>query len=360
MKVLFFGIYDLDDPTAARTRIFLKGLKELEIEVIECNVKIRSLRRYTALLKEYFKKKENYDIMFVAYAGAQLVMPLAKILAVFSRKKIVIDPISSFYDSMILDRGIYGKRSLRAAYYYFLDWFSGVAANLIIFDTNENAAYFSKTFHIKKNKFRRIFIGADEDVLKPDGALNNNKNFTVHFHGYFIPLQGIEHIIKAAKILENESIIFNIIGKGQTYKEIFSMAESLKLKNINFIGTMPFFELPKYISDSDAVLGIFGGTDKAKRVIPHKVYDALAMKKPVITMRSPAIHELFFDRENLILVNPADADDLAKKILELKNNPELRQKIAENGYKLFKEKLNRKVLTEELIKILEEVIKHDY
>src|SRR3989344_652292 len=307
MKVLFFGVYDLNDSTAARTRIFLKGLKELGIEVIECNSEIRSFKRYVVLFKKYIKINKDYDIMFAAYPGAQLVMPIARILAFFSRKKIVIDPIISLYDTMVCDRGILGGRGLKAAYYYFLDWFSGVASDLIIFDTNENINYFSKTFHIKKEKFKRIFIGADEDVMKPlnipRGVENTSKKFTVHFHGYFIPLQGVEYIVKAAKILENENIIFNIIGKGQTYKEVFNLAENLKLKNINFIGAAPFFELPKYILGADVVLGIFGNTNKARRVIPHKVYDALATGKPVITMKSAAIEELFSDGRDLILTN---------------------------------------------------------
>ena len=157
MKVLFFGVYDLNDSTAARTRIFLKGLKELGIEVIECNSEIRSFKRYVVLFKKYIKINKDYDIMFAAYPGAQLVMPIARILAFFSRKKIVIDPIISLYDTMVCDRGILGGRGLKAAYYYFLDWFSGVASDLIIFDTNENINYFSKTFHIKKEKFKRIF-----------------------------------------------------------------------------------------------------------------------------------------------------------------------------------------------------------
>lgn len=360
MKVLFFGVYDLDDSTTARTRIFLKGLRDIGVEVVECNTKIRSLKRFVILFRKYLKLDKDYDVMFVAYTGAQLVMPLAKILAFLSGKKVVVDPIISLHDTMVRDRGIYGNWSLKAFYYYFLDLLTGKLADIIIFDTNANIEHFSKKFNIKTEKFRRIFIGADEDVLNFFGAsensLNKAENFVVHFHGYFIPLQGVEYIIKAAKILENENICFNIIGKGQMYKEIISLAENLNLKNVKFIGAVPFLDLPKYISESHVVLGIFGNTEKAKRVIPHKVYDALATRKPVITMRSAGIHELLIDRENVLLVNMADENDLAKKILELKNNTELMEKIAENGYRLFKEKLNRKVLAEELKKVFEETI----
>lgn len=365
MKILFFGIYDLNDPTAARTRNILRGIRERGVEVYECNARERSLKRFWILFKKYFKIRKDFDLIFVAFSGVQIVMPLVICIKIISGKRIVIDPMISLYDTVVHDRKIYKKRNLKAMYYYFLDWISFKFADLIILDTYEHIKYIANFFKIPEKKFRRILICKDEEILHP---LNINRtpstdssdkaeNFKVFFCGYFIPLQGIEYIIKAAKILERENIIFDIVGKGQEYFKITRLTESLNLKNVNFIGAVPYEELGSYMAETDVILGIFGGEGKALRVIPNKAYDAVAVKKPLITGRTPAIIEVFKDRENVLLVNPADEQDLAEKILELKNNPELRKKIAENGYKLFKEKLNRKVLTEELIKILEEIQK---
>ena len=93
--------------------------------------------------------------------------------------------------------------------------------DIIILDTNENINYFSKKFYADKTKFRRLFIGSEKFIV-PKKIIGNSigREFIVHFHGYFIPLHGIEHIIKAAKILENERIVFRIIGRGQTYGEL--------------------------------------------------------------------------------------------------------------------------------------------
>lgn len=365
MKILFFGIYDLDDPTAARTRNILRGIKESGIEVYECNARERSLKRFWILFKKYLKISEYFDFIFVPFSGVQLVMPLAIFFKILGGKKIVIDPMISLYDTMVRDRDIHRKLSLRAIYYYFLDWISFKFADLIILDTYEHIKYISGLFKIPEKKFRRILICKDEENLQPLNIYGTASTveagkFKVFFCGYFIPLQGIEYIIKAAKILEQENIVFDIVGKGQEYSKITRLAENLNLKNINFIDAVPYEELGFHMAEADVVLGIFGGEGKALRVIPNKAYDAIAVKKPLITARTPAIKEIFSDRENVLLVNPADEQDLAEKIMELKNNTELRKKIAENGYKLFKEKLNRKALTEELIKILEEELKNDY
>jgi glycosyltransferase involved in cell wall biosynthesis len=57
------------------------------------------------------------------------------------------------------------------------------------------------------------------------------------------------------------------------------------------------------------------------------------------------------------MVNLADSKDLAEKIMELKNSPELRKKIAENGYQLYKEKLSPRALGKELLDIILTVAK---
>jgi len=149
--------------------------------------------------------------------------------------------------------------------------------------------------------------------------MKENKRFLVLFWGKFIPLQGVSYIRAAAEILKGESDMeVRLIG-GETY--------------------LPYEQLVPVIKTADICLGIFGDTDKAQRVIPNKVYEAFAMRKPVISGDSPAIHEMFLDHENIVLCKMADAEDLAKKILELKNDPALRECIAASGHALYLEKL---------------------
>ena len=132
-----------------------------------------------------------------------------------------------------------------------------------------------------------------------------------------------------------------------------NLSKELNTKNVNFIDFLPYEELVKYISQADVCLGLFGKSPKIKRVIATKVYEAIAMRKPVITGEVPAMKELFQNRKHCLFCNIGDSHDLAEKILELKNNPELRKRIAEEGYKLFKARLIPKVLGQELKGILE-------
>jgi len=114
-------------------------------------------------------------------------------------------------------------------------------------------------------------------------------------------------------------------------------------------------ELAIVTAKADIGLGIFGETNKAKKVIPHKIFDLMAMKKSIITGDSPAVREILTDKKNVILCKMANTKSLAESILLLKNNRQLREKISVNAYNLFKKKFTRKKIGEELKDILEEL-----
>jgi glycosyltransferase involved in cell wall biosynthesis len=111
-------------------------------------------------------------------------------------------------------------------------------------------------------------------------------------------------------------------------------------------------ELPNRIASSDICLGIFGRTEKAERVVPHKIFQAMGMRKSVITGRTPAVEEFFSHRENIFLIQELRPDLLAQAILELKRDEDLREGIAERGYQLVSQKFSPEAIGRTLIKIL--------
>ena len=77
------------------------------------------------------------------------------------------------------------------------------------------------------------------------------------------------------------------------------------------------------------------------------------MKKPLITGDSPGAKEVLVDGENCVLCKMASPQDLADAISYLKNNSDVRDKIATNGYKIALEKLTPKQVTSPLVSLLE-------
>ena len=218
----------------------------------------------------------------------------------------------------------------------------------MLLDTNALIEYFVATFDIRREKFSRVLIGADDTMFFPV-SVPEEAIFTAHFHGTFIPLQGISYIVEAANILRNAGVRFRIVGHGQESEQIDARIKQLGLgETIERVPKVPIEKIPGYMAGAQIVLGIFGDTDKAKRAIPNKVYEAMAMGKAIITGDTRGIHELPNARGVFMLVPPADPKALASAILDLKNDEERRHAFGRAARALFE----RELLPERVVKQL--------
>lgn len=353
MKICFFGAYDSD---YSRNQIIKKGLLKNNIEVIECYTSshYKFWLRYSILLVKYLKYWKENDYFFVP-AFRHKDVPLAKFLSLITHKPLFFDPLISRYETKIVDWEKAGKNSFQAWWNKKIDWTAFKFSDLIFADTSSHANYYSREFKIDRRKFRLLPVGADEEIFAPGNNSVEKDFFLVQFYGSYVPLQGIEYIVQAAKMVEkkDKSIKFELIGSGQTYPKIKDLVYRFKLNNVELKDWVAYRELPGTISRADICLGIFGKGAKAKRVVPNKVYQTMAMRKPVITGRTPTILEFFEHKKNIFLCEVGSGNSLAQAILELRNDENLCQKIAQNGWQTVRKKFN----TASLGKQLKEIIK---
>ena len=142
--------------------------------------------------------------------------------------------------------------------------------------------------------------------------------FNVLFMGKYTPLHGIKYIVEAAEILKDHNDIkFTFIGKGQLYPTIRKSVREKGLDNIEFIEWVEYEKLPDYIARTDVCLGIFNNSGKASRVIPNKVFQAMAMGKPVVATRVGGIPELVVDGQTGLLCEAENPENLAQNIIKL-------------------------------------------
>jgi glycosyltransferase involved in cell wall biosynthesis len=355
MKVCYFGSYQ---ENYSRNHIIRRGLKENAVKVLECNVPfeagLRFWKRYARLSALHRTLKNDYDYLFVAEMNHKN-MPIAYLLSKIYKKPLIFDPFISRFDSNVNDRERVQKISIGAVICFLLDKLSLKMADLILADTRQHVNYFRDTFKVPQEKIKLLYVGADDlifDRRRYEPVSTEGRRFSVCFYGTFIPLQGVEYIIKAACLLRKEDIQFVIIGRGQTYPVIDEMIKNLKLSNVKTVSPMPVDDLPYYIMKSDILLGIFGNTAKTRRVIPNKIFQSMAMAKPVVTGDTPAVREILTDSENVLLCKCADEDSLAKAIVALRDNPAMRRKIGEGGYALIQENFTPLLIGKKLIQEL--------
>ena len=374
MRVCYFGTYDKNRP---RNRNIINGLKRNNVDVVECHYSpwgnledkssLRSpFKKLLALIKfipaySYLALRylliESHDAVIVGYLG-HIDIFIAKPLTMFRRKPLIFDAFLSLYDTVVNDRKLSSPNGIIGRLCFFIDRTACRMADIVLLDTNAHIEYFVKTFQLPREKFMRVFVGADEAQFYPKGFSGERlpifpaEALKVLFYGQFIPLHGIDYIVRAAKILEQDNVEFTIIGKGQEYNKIRNLADELGVKNIRWIDWVEFHKLVDYINEADVVLGIFGDSEKARRVIPNKAFQSIACKRPLITGDSPAAREIFRDGENALLCRMGDPMAIATSIRLLKDNEDLRTKLGVNGYYQYQSRCNVEAIGKEVRRIL--------
>jgi glycosyltransferase involved in cell wall biosynthesis len=90
--------------------------------------------------------------------------------------------------------------------------------------------------------------------------------------------------------------------------------------------------------------------------MPHAVLEALAEKVPVILSDIPAHREIVANMKSGILVEAGDVSKLALAIKRLATNTKLRQKLAENGYLVFRQKFTWEVHLKQLYNVFDDLV----
>ena len=356
LRVCYFGTYSRGEEYA-RNNAIINGLESNGVEVIPCHadvwatyeekmagVKSGIIAQAWAYCCTYLKLMFRYlrlpahDFIFVGYIGHIDMFP-AFFLSLIRRKPIVFDAFYSLYNTVVEDRGLYSKKSFRARLLRFIDRWSCKLASLVLIDTWEHAKYFCQEFRLRESKFLAVPLGTDEKNFTPRPWPEEDGILDCISYSSYIPLHGIDVQLDAAEILRDHADIrFTFVGKGQLYEEMREKAKNASLENVTFIEWVTHAELVEMIAKADVALGIFGETQKASRVIPYKAYEALAMRKPLVTGDSIASRDLIEDGVHARLSPMGDAQSLAEVILDFKNDPDKRKQIAQQGRDIFEQK----------------------
>lgn len=313
--LLLLGYYDPESP---RTWTLKHQYESEGWQITECRTERSGFFRKCAdSIKCYRKHRAQIDAVLVMFPGEYL-MPLLWLLTRFPRKTLILDALVTQYDMLVNDRKMIAWWNPLAWALWCVDILTCHLADEVLMDTEENKKYLARAMHLKPTRITTRYLDARTDLFHPDPHSQKLKDGHLHvfFYGSYIPLQGIEHILDAAKILEHKApnVRITLLGGGQTYGEMRMRAAQLKLEHVSFHKSVPIGALPALIREADLCLGIFGTGAKTKRVIPHKVYDAIACGTPVLTADTPAIRERFANDPRVVRCQAGSPEDIAQKI----------------------------------------------
>lgn len=315
-SVLWWGRFD---PDYSRNRILRKLLPDLGWIIVDFHPRFSALGDVEARLKRLAKP----DLVWVP-CFRQRDLGAASRWAKRQGVPVLFDPLISAYDKQVFEREKLALDS--AAARRLLVWEHKIfqSADRVIADTPVHADFFANMLGVSRERLSVVYVGAEEPLFSP-GPVEQTSHvapFEVLFYGSFIPLQGAEVIAEAARLYDGPPVHWRFIGNGPSRKRCESLVRGMD--NVTFEDWVDYQDLPSQIRHADVVLGIFGTTQKAERVIPNKVYQALACGRPVITRRSPAYpKEMIEDRASgVVWVEAGASADLCAKLADLARHPE--------------------------------------
>lgn len=375
MRVLLFGNHS----TGAgypRLAVLAAGLRERGVEVPEVRIPLleeegersRAVASPLGFLRASlgaaamrgrlgaaYRGAPAHDAVLVGYPGHAAVK-VARRGNRDRRRPVLLDAFLSLHDTAVNDRGLVPAGSLRARALRHLDRSSCAAADRVLVDTGEHAALFAGEIGVPRERILVVPVGALPFTAGPPAPRPPGGPLEVLFFGTYVPLQGATVIVEAASLL-GEGVRVTMVGRGQDLPRARERAAALGVGPGRLRweeGFLPREELDRRIAAADVCLGVFGTSAKASRVVPCKVYDALAAGKPLVTADTPAARAALGDGADALLVPAGDAAGLAGALERLRDDPGLRARLAAGARAAWRARFAPGRVVEGLLEVLEE------
>ena len=334
---MWLGTYERDYP---RSRVLVAGLGDLGVEVVEHHRPVWERHRHKASglrplplamsavrfvgawggLAIAAARERPVDAVVVGYLAQPDVLP-ACCVARARRVPLVVDMMISLSDTLAGDRALVGRAG--GAALAGIDRMSLRLADLVLADTAVGADWLSQRFGVPRGRIAVVPVGAEPErfpaIAPPLGPP------TALFYGKLAPLHGVTTVLEAARRPGVPPL--RLIGDGQLGSWLAGELARDRPAGLTWERWVPYESLGAEVGAAAICLGVFGASDKAARVVPNKVWQAMAAGRAVVTADTPGVREVLEDGVSALLVPPADADALAAALVRLGSDAALRARL---------------------------------
>ena len=184
---------------------------------------------------------------------------------------------------------------------------------------------------IRAAKIASILNVPDDAVFYPRTRAGNQHGYKIVTHGSILERYGLQYLIKAVAMAAKNvpGIKLIIIGEGEYRPQLEQLAVSLGVTNIvQFKGRLPLDEMLDLIAGAD--VGAVSLVPQNQPQMPCKLFEYLAMGKPVVCASLPAVLP-YFSEDSVTYYAPEDFKELSRCLIELYHNPVKRSCLASTG-----------------------------
>ena len=191
-----------------------------------------------------------------------------------------------------------------------------------------------------------------ETITKQCGIKDND--IVLFFMGWLYNFSGVKEVALELAKKQNHNIKLLIVGEGDAYEELQKLRQKYNLQDrVILTGKKPYQEIPSFIAASDiCLLPAYPGEKIMQDIVPIKMYEYMAMKKPVIATRLPGVMKEFGEDNGVVYIDKPE--DTVAKAIELAQNGILEE--LGSKARSFVEKYSWDNITDEFEEILKGAI----
>lgn len=183
----------------------------------------------------------------------------------------------------------------------------------------------------------------DADADPIDGF---DDEFVVSYIGKYAPHRGLDTVVEALpdllrQVPDARLLVVGAPGTSQYGEEIDTLVAELGIEDrVTFTGWVDFEEVPRYTAASDVCLVPHADTPHTRTTIPHKLFQYMAVEKPVVVTDVPPLERVVSESEAGIVVPSGDTGAMATSLTDLYDDPDRAERLGANGRRAVVDRYN--------------------
>jgi glycosyltransferase involved in cell wall biosynthesis len=213
---------------------------------------------------------------------------------------------------------------------------------------------------VAREKMSVVKNGVDLELFSPRARNDDIRRdlgvgpdtFLLTYAGTVGMAHGLSTVLDAAEASAGRPIMYLVVGDGAEKERLARDARARGLENVLFLPGQPRSRIPGILAASDAVLIHLRDDPLFASVIPSKVFEAMAMAKPVVLGATGESAALVGKAGCGIVVPPEDAGALARAVARIGADPGFARSLGESGRRAAEEKFSRRAAAIRMLGVL--------
>jgi colanic acid biosynthesis glycosyl transferase WcaI len=164
---------------------------------------------------------------------------------------------------------------------------------------------------------------------------------------------GLAFVLDTAEL--DRGVHYLIVGEGAEKAALESEAARRRLDNVTFMDMQPRDRVPSILAASDAVLVHLRDDPLFESVIPSKMFEAMAMARPVILGVRGESAGIVERTGSGLVIEPETPESLLAAVRSLRDDPELGRRLGDNGRRAAESEFCRRTSALKMLDVLAEI-----